>query len=140
MTLGQRTEIAISGREPSRSPAKAIEKIGHVELADRGDEERASIPIHFAYGTSLGIGLVVLERMREPWRTAVFFSAVWTAGAALLTGLGLAKPPHRQRPRDLAVDLGHHAVYATTAALAYRAANWFAEKRGLGRLKPLSAS
>lgn len=135
MTLSQRAEMALSGRAPSRIPAKAIEKIGDVQLADRADESWASVPVHFAYGSALGIGLAALDRVREPWRSAAFFAAAWGAGVALTTGLGLARPPHRQSGRMLAIDLGHHAIYAAAAGFAYAAANRLAEKRGLGRLK-----
>ena len=133
MTLGQHVEMAVTRRKPSRSPARAVEELGNVELASRGDERRASVPVHFAYGTTLGLGLVALEPIREPWRTALFFAAVWGAGVALLTSLGLASPPHRQRPGSLATDLGHHIVYAVTASLAFEFANRHARKLGLGK-------
>ncbi len=140
MTLGQHVEMRLSGRRPSRSPARAVATLGDMELASPDEERRASVPVHLAYGTALGIGLVALDRIKEPWRTAAFFAAVWGAGAALLGGLGLARPPHRQDRRTLATDLGHHAVYAATAGLAYGAANRFAGKRGLGRMAPAKSS
>lgn len=135
MTIGQHIEMAISGRKPSRSPARAVETIAKVELASPEDELRASFLIHLAYGTALGIGLVALERIKDPWRTAIFLATVWSAGAALLAGLDLAPPPHRQRPAKLATDIGHHIVYASTAGLAYQFANRRARSAGLGSIQ-----
>lgn len=119
MTVGQAIEIAITDRPPSATPAKAVEKLTRIELATADDEQRASTPIHWAYGTILGGLLAALDRVPEPARTGLFFASAWGGSAVLLNALGLAQPPQNQKPRDLVTDIGHHAVYAISAGAAF---------------------
>jgi hypothetical protein len=129
MTLGQKAEMTLTRRPPSTVPAEAVEEVSGVELETKADERRASTPIHFAYGTALGGALAALDEVPEPARTAVFFALAWGGGAALLTTLGLAKPPTQQKPAEVATDLGHHLVYALAAGAAYAALTRFSESR-----------
>ena len=126
MTLGQKAEMAVTKRPASKAPAQAVEKVSGVELASEAEEKRASMPIHFAYGTALGGALAGLDGLREPARTGIFFATAWAGGAALLNALGLAKPPDEQEPAKLATDLGHHFVYAVSAGAAYALLTHFA--------------
>jgi len=119
MTIGQTIEMAITDRPPSATPAKAVEKLTRIELATAADEQRASTPIHWAYGTMLGALLAGLDRIPGPARTGLFFASAWGGGAMLLNALGLAQPPQDQKPRDLVTDIGHHAVYAVSAGAAF---------------------
>lgn len=119
MTLGQKIEMAFSGRPSSKVPAKAVEKVAGTELAHPRDELRASTLIHFGYGTGLGAVLAAGDALRPPVRTAAFFGFAWSGGAALVSGLGLAKPPYRQDAGSALTDVGHHLVYAVTAGTAY---------------------
>ena len=132
MTLGQKIEIALSGRPPSKVPAKAVEEVSGVALATAKDEERASTPVHFGDGTALGATLAAGDRLHPAVRTAAFFGFAWTAGAAITTGLGLSKPPHEQDARSLLTDVGHHIVYAVTAGSAYALLRRAAARRRRG--------
>ena len=118
MTLGQKLEMALTRRPPSKVPAKAVEKVARVDL-DEGEEQRASTPIHYAYGTALGGALALLDDVPEPARTGTFLALAYGGGAALLSGLGLAPPPTEQEPGDIATDVGHHLVYALGAGATY---------------------
>lgn len=129
MTLGQRAEMKLSGRASSPTPAKAVEKVSGVELASDADEQRASWPIHFGYGTLVGGALAGLDDVPEPVRTGTFFALAWRVGASLLSGLKLAPPPSEQKPAALATDLGHHLVYAVSAGTAYAWLSRLAERR-----------
>ena len=119
MTLGQKAEMALTGRSPSATPAKAVEKVADVELDSDADKQRASTPVHFAYGTALGGLLGVMDDVPEPARTAGFFALAWGSGAALLTLLKFAPPPWQQEPADVTTDVGHHLVYAASTGVAY---------------------
>jgi hypothetical protein len=127
MTLGQKAEMALTKRPPSATPAKAVEKMAQVDL-DGEDEQRASTPIHFAYGTALGGALALLDEVPEPARTASFFALAYGGGAALLSGLKLAPLPTEQKPAEVATDLGHHLVYALSAGAAYALLTRFVER------------
>jgi hypothetical protein len=129
MTLGQKLEMALTRRPPSTTPARAVEKVAGVDLDSAEDEKRASTPIHYAYGTALGGTLALLDEVPEPLRTAVFFGLAYGGGAALLSGLDLAPPPTRQKPAEVATDVGHHLVYAVTAGAAYALFTRLAERR-----------
>lgn len=118
MTVSQKVEMAITGRQPSSTPAEAAEKIAGVDLADT-DEQRLSTPLHLAFGSALGLGLAASARVPEPARSALFFAGAWSAGTGVLTGLELSEPPTRWDAKTLAVDLAHHAVYAAGAVAAF---------------------
>ncbi|RST30472.1 hypothetical protein HMF7854_06230 [Sphingomonas ginkgonis] len=130
MTLSQKAEMALTGRPESTTPAKAVEQVSGVALKDETAEKRASVPVHWAYGTALGTALAGLEPLPTAARTPAFFGLAWGSGAALLSRLRLAKPPADQDGRELAIDLGHHLVYATGASLAYAlGTRWLAQRR-----------
>jgi hypothetical protein len=118
MSLSQRAEMAATKRPPSDTPAKAVETISGAEVPEQA-EPPLSTAAHLAFGTSLGLGLAALGKVPEPARGALFFAGAWSAGTALITGLGLSDPPTRWDAKKLATDLGHHAVYAASAAAAF---------------------
>lgn len=118
MALSQKAEMAISGREPSSTPAEAIETISGVE-ANEAEEARLSTVGHFAFGTALGLGLAAMDGVPEPARAGLFLGGSWAAGNGLITALGVSDPPTRWTPAQLATDLLHHVVYAAAATAAY---------------------
>jgi hypothetical protein len=118
MLLSQKAEAAITQREASATPSKAIEAVSGVDLLE-SDEQALATPVHLAFGTALGLGLAAMTKVPEPTRGGLFFAGAWGAGAALITGLGLSDPPTRWDAKKLAIDLGHHAVYAASAAAAF---------------------
>jgi hypothetical protein len=120
MLLSQKAEMSVTGREPSDTPARAMETIARVDPPedDKVQQDLSTIG-HFAFGTGLGLGLAALARVPEPARGLAFFTGVWTLGNGVLTALGLSDPPTKWKPQQLAVDVGHHAVYAAAAAAAF---------------------
>jgi len=118
MLLSQKAEAAITERGASTTPSKAVEKVSGVDLPE-SDEQALTTPIHLAFGTALGLGLAAMAKVPEPARGGLFFAGAWSAGNALVTGLGLSDPPTKWGAKQLAIDLGHHAVYAATAAATF---------------------
>ncbi|MDO6415721.1 hypothetical protein Q4F19_15125 [Sphingomonas sp. BIUV-7] len=118
MSLSQRAEMAITDRAPSATPTKAVETLASIDLPE-SDEQALSTPVHLAFGTALGLGLAAMAKLPEPARGGLFFAGAWSAGNALVTGLGLSDPPTKWDAKKLAIDLGHHAVYAAGAAAAF---------------------
>ncbi|WP_294392394.1 hypothetical protein [uncultured Sphingomonas sp.] len=119
MSGSQKAEMAITGRKPSDTPAKAVEEVTGTDVQDPTAEQSLSTAGHLAFGTALGLGLAAMEKVPEPARTIAFFAAAWGAGTSLITGLGLSDPPTKWDRTQLATDLGHHAVYAASAATAF---------------------
>jgi hypothetical protein len=119
MTLGQKAEMRLTKREPSEVPAEAVETITNTPAPDARQQAQLSTAAHVAFGTSLGLGLVALSKLPEPARGVAFFAGAWGAGTALITGLGLADRPTQWGAQKLAIDLGHHAVYAASAAASF---------------------
>jgi hypothetical protein len=122
MTLGQRAEMALTGREGSLAPAKAAEAATGIQIEDEAREQRLSTAVHFGYGTALGVGLAALRDVPEPARTLAYFAAAQGAGMALFEALDLDGKPSEWNARAAAIDVGHHLVYATAAGLAFLAA------------------
>ena len=118
MLMSQKAEMAITNRDPSTSPSKAVEKVTAVDLSET-DEQTLSTPIHLAFGTALGLGLAALTKVSEPARTGLFFAGTWSAGNGLLVALDLSDPPTRWDAKRLAIDVAHHAVYAAGAAATF---------------------
>ncbi len=127
MLGSQKAEMALTGRAPSDTPAKAVEQLTGIDPDGAATEQTLSTAGHFAFGTGLGLGLALLDDVPEPARGALFFAGAWSLGTAVITGLGLSEPPTKWTRTQLATDLGHHLVYAASAAAAFA---------GLRRLAP----
>jgi hypothetical protein len=119
MSLSQKAEMTLTGREASDTPAKALETIAGAPEQDDRTQQQLSTAGHLAFGTGLGLGLAALSKVPEPARGVAFFAGAWGAGTALITGLGLSDPPTKWDAKKLATDFGHHAVYAAAAAAAF---------------------
>lgn len=119
MTLGQKAEMAATGREPSNVPAEAVEQLTGTDLQGEQREAQLSTATHFAYGTALGATLAALDDVPLAARIPAFLAGTWAVGQAIEVGLGVAKPPTQQEPSALAIDIGHHVVYAVVSVGAY---------------------
>jgi hypothetical protein len=53
--------------------------------------------------------------------TLLHFGAVWGTALVMLPKHNAAKPIDEQEPKDIAVDVLHHGVYALAAGLVYDA-------------------
>lgn len=118
MTLSQKAEMALAGREGSTTPADAAETATGIGL-DRREKQALSTPLHLAFGSALGLGLAGLERVPEPARSTLFLAGAWGAGNGLATTLGDAPPPSEWDAKQVATDLLHHVVYAAGATAAF---------------------
>jgi hypothetical protein len=121
MTLGQKAEMALTDRPPSKVPADAVEKIAGFDVSDGAEEDLLSNGVHFAYGIALGAGFAAIDDVAEPARTALYFVGAQAVGMALLQGLDLDGKPSEWDAPTAAVDVGHHLVYAIAAGLTYAA-------------------
>ncbi|HEY3779290.1 MAG TPA: hypothetical protein VGL35_14660 [Rhizomicrobium sp.] len=121
MSASQTAEMALSGRRPSTTPAEAACVLLGIETRTDAQKQRFATQAHWGYGTIWGLGQLALRQIREPLRSAVYFLTVWSAGAALLTGLKLSPPPTEWSKHSLLADWMHHAIYAVAAGLTFQA-------------------
>lgn len=123
ISLAQRIEMKITGREPSDSPAKAVNKTLHIEATDEEHKEAFVEGVHWAYGTLWGLARGALDAagLRGPLATAVHFAAVWGTAMVMLPALKIAPPVKEWGAKSIATDGAEHLVYGIAAGLAYDA-------------------
>lgn len=120
MTISSTIEQKARGREGSTTPGDAAQEVLPIE-ADEGEEQRLSNLVHWAYGTAWGVprGLLSAFGLRGPAATAVHFAAVWGGALIMLPKLRVVPPIREWGAKEVAIDAGHHVVYATVAGTAY---------------------
>jgi hypothetical protein len=122
MTISSTLEMNVRGRTPSSAPADAAAKVlGIAGFADEGAEQRFGTLVHWGYGTGWGAvrALLGLAGLPPAAATAAHLAAVWGSEAVMLPSLGVAEPFWTWGAAEVAIDLGHHVVYATVTGLAY---------------------
>lgn len=128
MTTAQTAHIKLTGAEASQAPGEVGRRIVEGVLQRKvpgGKRDELNNAMHAVYGTQWGLpfGLAVGSRRAGPRASdgIVLGLAVWAIGLAELPALGLAPPPWKQSPADLATDLGFHLVYGAATGAAYEA-------------------
>lgn len=121
MTIVQQAEMKRTGRQPSTTPAKAIEKVTGVDVPPE-KEMRVSNAVHWAYGSSWGIVRAALAAvgLRGIAATGAFFGLVWGTAAVMLPALHVAPPVRQWKKKEIAHDALHHAGYAIATSAAFR--------------------
>lgn len=123
MTLAQKIEMKATGREPSTMPADTVDEIADLAPEDEDKRQRFSNLVHWGYGTGWGAlrGLLGSTPLGATAADAFFFGVVWGAPKLYMPALELTKPVTQWGAKQLALDFGHHLVYATAVALTWRA-------------------
>jgi hypothetical protein len=123
MTISSTLEMRARGREPSDAPGQAAEKGVRVRILDDRATGRLARVGHVATGVGLGAarGAIGFAGLREPAASGVFLAVSLTPDAAGLPALGIAPPPWRWPPVEIAASLAHHAVFAVATGAAYAA-------------------
>lgn len=123
MTVSTRIEMNARKRPASSAPVQAVERSLGVQPTDEQARERFSAVVHWSYGTSWGAvrGLIGAAGIAGPGAAVLHFLLVWGAELVTLPALDVARPPWEWGSEELAVDMVHHGVYATTTSLAYAA-------------------
>ena len=122
MTVSSSLEARLRRRAASSAPARATAKLlGIREFEDEIAEARFNDLSHWGYGTSWGIarGLLAVVGLSPTVATAAHGAAVWGSAQAMLPALEIAPPFVFWGKKEVAIDLLHHAVYATATGLAY---------------------
>jgi len=123
MTVSSTIEMKASEREGSTAPADAAAKVLGIQPRDAAGKARFSNVVHWAYGTGWGVvrGLIGAAGFSGPAATGAHFAAIWPSALVMLPALGVAPPPWKWGATELGIDALHHAVYATTAGVAFAA-------------------
>jgi hypothetical protein len=124
MTVSSTIEQKARGREPSTAPADATMRLLGIEgFCDEGAKSRFSNLVHWAYGTAWGVPRALLDRagLSPAAATAAHGTALWGSEQVMLPALGVAPPPWEWGAVEVAIDAGHHLVYAVATAVAYEA-------------------
>ncbi|MGI8887809.1 MAG: hypothetical protein ACR2GB_02370 [Nocardioidaceae bacterium] len=110
MTLSERLEMAINGREASNVPGQVgAHLLPGKDPDNSADVEQLSAAVHWAHGLDVA-------GLRGPAATAAHFALVWSGDAALYRALGIAPLPWQWPADELAADVLHKGVYAVTTA------------------------
>lgn len=123
ITVSQMIEMRITHRRASNAPAKAVKKALHIEASPTGSKDDFSNEVHWVYGTSWGVmrGLLSMAGITGFAATTLHMAAIWGTAVNIQPKLDIAPPLSEWEPKDIAVDLLHHAVYAIVAGLVYDA-------------------
>jgi hypothetical protein len=122
MTLSSTIEMRRRGRDASTAPADATAKVlGIAEFADDAAKSRFSNLVHWGYGTSWGVVRALLGSagLSPVAATAAHLAAVWGNEAVMLPALDVAPPFYTWGATEVAIDVGHHVVYAVATGVAY---------------------
>ncbi len=121
MSASTVAEMRLTRREPSTVPARAIERIfGIRKLGDTG-ERRVTTTAHFAVSGLTGgaWGALASAGLPRRLRMPLLYGMAAAPDAAVVPAMGLAPPPWRWTPADVARTIGHHAVFALVTHAAF---------------------
>ena len=123
ITVSQLIEMKLTDRKPSTAPVKAVSKVLDVKPVNKDSKDKVSQEIHWTYGTLWGIprGVMAMVGLSGWPATALHFTAIAGTAMTMLPNLELAPPVVEQEPKDIAIEVLHHAVYAIAAGLVYDA-------------------
>lgn len=123
ITLSQMIEMKITKRESSDTPAKAVNKVLHVEATDEEHKSQFNQEVHWTYGTLWGLarGVLGLMGVKGLPATALHYGAVWGTEMVMLPSIDVAEPVTEWGGKAIAKDGMHHLVYAIVAGAVYDA-------------------
>ncbi|MDQ4091688.1 MAG: hypothetical protein M3163_15530 [Actinomycetota bacterium] len=119
MTVGEKLEQRLTGRPDSHVPARTLERLLRLPEGDQQQPRSLNLLMHFGQGVILGSlrGIMANGGLRGPWSSAMFAVVRLTNDQTLENATGVGAPPWTWPRRELAIDLGHKAVYAFVTGL-----------------------
>lgn len=121
MSASTIAEMRLTGREPSKVPARAVERLLSIRTRGERGERRVATVAHFAVsGLTGGLwGAVASAGLPRRLRTPLLYVLATSPDAVVVPAMRLAPPPWRWTPADLARTVGHHAVYTAVTRAAF---------------------
>ena len=161
ITISQMIEMQITKREMSNAPVTVAGKALGVEPRGKAEQEKEKAEsesdeapdaveervekneqkftqiMHFSYGTGWGVfrGALDLAGIHGPLADLFQFGAIWGTAQVMLPAAAGTPPITEWSPKQIAIDVMHHAVYACAVGLTYDAMRK-AEKRKKRKIKP----
>jgi len=126
MTVSSTVEARLRKRAASSAPARATAKmLGIKEFDSDLAQARFNDLSHWGYGTGWGVvrGLLGEVGVKPRAATAAHGAAVYGSALVTLPALEIAPPVVFWPKEEIAIDLFHHAVYATATGVAYELLN-----------------
>jgi hypothetical protein len=122
MTVSSTVEAKLRHRAFSTAPAKAATRALGIETFDDGAAyARFSNLVHWGYGTGWGVARGVLRALGVGPRAATpaHFALLWGSALYSLPKYEVAPPVTQWGREEVAIDVFHHLVYVSAAALAF---------------------
>src|SRR6058998_545812 len=116
MTISSTLEQHLRQRAASTAPADAAAKVLGIErFSDDRAKSRFSTLVHWGYGTGWGAvrGLLGSTPLPPKAANAAHGAAIWGQAVVMLPTLDVAPPINLWGKNEIAIDVFHHAVYAT---------------------------
>ena len=122
MTVSQKIEMKITGRKPGNATVKAVKKVLHIHPG-KDHAQDFSNEIHYTYGSVNGVlrGLLSMVGITGFTATSIHLAAIWGTAITIEPKLDIAPPVTDWSPKDIAIDIFHHAVYAIVTGLVFDA-------------------
>lgn len=124
MTVSERLEMVLSGREGSSVPGQVgAHLLPSMDPHSATDVAQLNSPVHWVHGITMGAvrGALDVAGVQGAQASLLHFALLWSGDAALYRALGVADVPWRWGTEELATDLVHKGVYAAVTGVAYDA-------------------
>jgi hypothetical protein len=95
----------------------------NIKAESKEDKKTLSQEVHWIYGSNWGIARSVISAtgLKGFPATLAHFAAILGTALVMEPALDVAPPVTEWKPKTLAIDALHHAIYATVAGLVYDA-------------------
>ncbi|HEX6461263.1 MAG TPA: hypothetical protein VF032_20265 [Thermoleophilaceae bacterium] len=125
MTLSSTLEQKLRGREGSTAPADAAATVlGIDHFPSEEAKNRFSEAVHWVYGTSWGAVRALLGAFLPPAAaSATHLAMLWGSEQLMLPALDVSPPLTEWGAVEVAIDAGHHVVYAAATGATYELLN-----------------
>lgn len=120
MTLGEKLEQRVTGRPDSYVPGRVGERLFKLRRKPAEQRKVLNEGMHWATGISVGVlrGIMSAAGLRGPWASGLHTVIRLTADETMHGAAGVSTPPWTWPKREIAVDVGHKAVYAFATGYA----------------------
>jgi len=119
MTAGEKAEQALTGRADSYMPARTLSALLGDPTARTQQTVARNWAMHYGTGILAGAvrGIMAGRGLRGPGASLLHTGFRLAVDQSLENGLGVGSPPWTWPRRELAIDVGHKAVYALVTGL-----------------------
>lgn len=121
MSASTTAEMRLTGREPSKVPVKGVERLLAIRARGEKGERRVTTVAHFAVSGLAGgaWGAIASAGLPTRLRAPLLYAVAAAPDVVAVPAMGLAPPPWRWTPADVARTVGHHAVFTVVTKAAF---------------------